>query len=279
MSDINHRAQIEAKVTAADLERECPEVLQDLADRIAVHLDNARQCREKARQHRISAGLCLGQAQAACDDGGFKAFQERFFPKLGKSRVYELLQIATNRKTPEEIQAGTRERVAKHRAKKASDSVTVTECPDHVTERHEIPSDSVTVTESPNRVSAEEILEIEDPVEAGTTAQEERPEPEKPRRAHTPSDQALSGFNSLVAELRRRVGKFPVERFARTAIPADDLAKLGRFLTDLAQLKQSPAKPTLVAGAVGNGTISVEQSAERRKAQYKDLEEQEDMAA
>jgi hypothetical protein len=202
MSDINHSAQIEPKITAADLERECPEVLQGFASRITAHLEKARKYEDKADQHYTSAGRYLAQAEAACDGGGFNAFREKFFPELAKTRVYELLSIATNKKTVEEIRAGNRERQARHRAKRAYDSVTVTESPDHVAEPQEIPGDSVTVTESHHHVSEpEEILGIEDQVEAGSRAEEQAPEPEKPRRAHTPDDQAVFGFTSVVAEL------------------------------------------------------------------------------
>jgi len=271
MPEINHSAQIEPKITAADVERECPEVLQGFAGHVTAHLEKARKYADKVEQHHIAAGKYLAQAQAACDDGGFAAFRERFFPKLGQSRVYELLSIATNRKSVEEVRASTRERVARHRAKSASNSLIIPESPDRA-------AASVTVTESHQHpAEPEESLEIEDQVEAGSAAEELAPEPETPRRAHTPNDQI--GFSAVVAELRRRIGKFKPEHFAKTSIPADDLAKLGRFFTDLAQLKKSPAKLTLIAGGVGNAMISAEQSAEAMKAQHKALEEADDMAA
>jgi hypothetical protein len=262
MAEINHSAQIEPKITAADLEREYPEVLQGLADHVAAHLEKARKYADKAEQHNIAAGKYLAQAQAVCDDGGFKAFREKFFPNLGQSRAYELLSIAANKKSVEDIRASNRERQARHRAKRASDSVTVTESPDH----HHI-------------AEPQEISEVEDQVEAGTAAQEQPPEPEKPRRTHTPNDQPLFDFSAHVLEVLRRVDKHKPERFAKTSIPADDLGRLGKFLTDLAQLKKSRAKPTLVAGAAGNATISPEQSAEAMKAQHMAFEEPDDMAA
>lgn len=39
------------KLTAAQVEEGCPALLQDLGKRIAVHLDKARKCQEKAKQH------------------------------------------------------------------------------------------------------------------------------------------------------------------------------------------------------------------------------------
>ena len=65
------------------------------------------------------------QPQLKCDKSGFKAFREKFFPDLGKSRFYELLQVATDKRSLREIRAITRERVARHRAIKAAASVTV----------------------------------------------------------------------------------------------------------------------------------------------------------
>ena len=129
-TNTNHKT--EQKLTAAQVEKECPEALQTLGKRIAAHFDKARKCEAKAEQHYTAIAQLLAKAEEACDGGGFTAFRERFFPNLGKSRVYELLQIATNEKSVEEVRTDTRERVARHRANKATASVTVTEnaaCP------------------------------------------------------------------------------------------------------------------------------------------------------
>ena len=103
-------------------------MLQDL-ERIAAHSEKAQKCKDKADQHYTTVAQRLATAHGACEEGGFHAFRERFFPALGKSRVYELLAIGTNKKSDKEIKASTRARVAKHRANKAaaSPSVTVTE--------------------------------------------------------------------------------------------------------------------------------------------------------
>jgi hypothetical protein len=119
-------------LTAAQVEKSCPVRLQDLGKRIAAHLAKAAQCDEKVEQHRISAGQLLAEAKKACDGGGFNAFREKFFPNLGKSRAYELLAIATNKKSVEETRADTRERTARSRANKkeaAANSATVAEKP------------------------------------------------------------------------------------------------------------------------------------------------------
>ena len=121
--------------TSAQIEKDCPVKLQELGERINVHLTKAAQCDDKAEQHRISAGKLLAEAMAACDGGGFNKFRELCCPNLAKSRAHELLQIASAKKTAEEIKAATRERVNRHRSAKAAalkvpapqSSVTVTD--------------------------------------------------------------------------------------------------------------------------------------------------------
>ena len=95
-------------MTAEEVENNCPAKLQDLGNRIAVFLDKARKCAEKVDQYYTTIGQHLAEAQRICDDVGFTAFREKFFPDLGKSRVYELLQIATNKKSIEQVKACTR---------------------------------------------------------------------------------------------------------------------------------------------------------------------------
>jgi hypothetical protein len=115
------------KFTAAIVESDrCPKLLQNLKSRIAAHLDKAGKYAEKAEQHRTSAGQLFAQVQELCDEGGFDTFRRKFFPELSRSRAYELLAIGTGKKSVEDIRAGTRERVARHRANQAL-SVTVTD--------------------------------------------------------------------------------------------------------------------------------------------------------
>ena len=69
------------------------------------------------------------------------------------------------------------------------------------------------------------------------------PEAAKPRSAVTPKDDALFDFTAKVCDLIRRTGGQKFERFAKTDVKADELAKLGKFLTDLANLKKrSPVR-------------------------------------
>jgi hypothetical protein len=52
-------------------------------------------------------------------------------------------------------------------------------------------------------------------------------------------DVALIDFTARVLDLITRTDKRPPEHFSATAVPADDLAKLGKFLTDIANVKKS----------------------------------------
>jgi hypothetical protein len=52
-------------------------------------------------------------------------------------------------------------------------------------------------------------------------------------------DVALNDFTARVLDLITRTDKRPPERFSATAVPADDLAKLGKFLTEIANVKKS----------------------------------------
>ncbi len=64
-------------------------------------------------------------------------------------------------------------------------------------------------------------------------------------------------------ELVRRTKGIRVERFTKTAVPAENLAKLGQFLTALANLKMTGAvKPSPTVHAKGDTATSAEQSAE-----------------
>jgi hypothetical protein len=128
------------KYTAEIVQQEdCPKSLRDLQKQIAAHLDKADKYDEKADQHRTSASQLFARVQELCDEGGFAAFHEKFFPNLGRSRVYESLAIGTGKKSVEDIRASTRERVARHRANKAT-SVTVTDTPSDIIGTDEDPS-------------------------------------------------------------------------------------------------------------------------------------------
>jgi phage-related tail protein len=90
----------------------------------------------------------------------------------------------------------------------------------------------------------------------------------------------LFNFSSAVAEVVRITKNQVGKRFVNTSVPADDLARLGKLLTELAKLKKTGAsKPTETVVSCGNATVSAEQSAENMKAKFVALEEQVDLAA
>jgi hypothetical protein len=103
------------QVTADQIEKDCPAQLSNLGKRIAAHLEKADKYDDKANNHRISAGQLLAEAKQACDDGGFTAFRERFCPNLGKSRAYELLAIASGKKSVEQVRGANAERKRRQR--------------------------------------------------------------------------------------------------------------------------------------------------------------------
>jgi hypothetical protein len=107
-----------SKLTAAQIEKNCPDSIQDLGKRIAAHYDKLLKCEDKAEQHKATIGQLLVKANEACDKGGFNAFHARFCPQLGRSRAYELLQIASGKKTSEEIKSAKRESMKRSRAAK-----------------------------------------------------------------------------------------------------------------------------------------------------------------
>ncbi len=194
------------KFTAQQVEQDCPTQLQDLAKNIATHLDQARKSEEKAQQHYTAAAKYLAQAQAVCDESGFKAFQEKFCPDIGRSRAYELLAVVRGKKTLGEIKDSTRERQRRHRAKKAEQK-------------------SVTVT---------------DLAAATSVKAPKSEEPTKPRWSVAPSDKGLRDFTDLVARLLQ-VAKKPI-RFTKTSHSAEELRKLATFFTELASLKETDLK-------------------------------------
>ena len=119
------------KVTAEQIEKGCPTAIevQALGFRIAAHLKTMRGYEAKAREKAgvelrkaddnwTTVTQLLAEAKEKCSTGGFKAFKEKFCPNLSRSRIYELLQIGSGKKTLEESRAANRERIAKHRRDK-----------------------------------------------------------------------------------------------------------------------------------------------------------------
>ena len=75
-----------------------------------------------------SISYLLKEAAAYCDVGGFNAFRKRHCPSLGRSRAYELLAIASGKKTVEEVKATKAAGQARYIAKlKQAAAVTIAE--------------------------------------------------------------------------------------------------------------------------------------------------------
>jgi hypothetical protein len=122
------RAASTNKVTAAQIKKGCPVEVQALGRRIAAHLQKVRDYEARAQEKAgvelrkaddnwTTVTQLLVEAKAKCDIGGFTAFKEKFCPNLSRSRIYELLQIGSGKKTVEQVKAGSRGRKAKQRAK------------------------------------------------------------------------------------------------------------------------------------------------------------------
>jgi hypothetical protein len=266
---INTDHTTEHKLTATQVEKDCPTKLQELGKCIAAHLEKARKCEDKADQHYRSIAQYLAEAKKACDDGGFDAFHKKFCPNLGRSRVYELVAIGANKKSLEATRADTRKRVAKLRAKKsdrfvagnghAGAGVAGDRSVRYVTDRSEPEPEP---QDAPTTVGKVEAI----------TAADQTPELAESRSAINPRDELLYNFSSAVVEVIRITKTRKAKHFAKTTVPADDLARLGKLLTDLANLKESVVKPTPTVISYGNVAVSPEQSAEDMKAKHAALD-------
>jgi hypothetical protein len=235
---------MEPRVTAAQIEKDCPARLQEIGEEITKRLNRAQEQAKLLDEEVMKLRELIAQARELCDGSGFDAFREKFFPNLRKSRFYEMLAIASGKRSAEETKASNRERQAKHRAKRAA-SV-----------------NSVTVTENLEEGAASAPPEDQGIYEGMPSAPEQPPQLAKPRSKVATGDQPLTDFSLMVLELVRRTSNKDVARFAKTTVPARDLTQLSKFLADIANLKKRSevVKPTLTTAAPDDGTVSAEQS-------------------
>jgi hypothetical protein len=226
------------KITAEQIEQDCPSELLDLGKRIATHLDAARKSEEKAQQHYTDAAKCLADAKAICNAGGFKAFQEKFCPDIGRSRAYELFAMGTGKKTEEEVKANTRARQQRHRAKNTEQGVD--------TAAPTMPSEasvsnghgSVDDAEQGVRYSNGHGSTNDEKLKSHEELKSEKPQKAlKPPLAVASPDNALLEFNGLVARLLK-IAKQKPSRFTKTPHATEELKKLASFFTDLAAQKE-----------------------------------------
>jgi hypothetical protein len=221
-------ATANVKFTAAQIEASCPARLQEIGKEIEARFKKAQKQYQQAENHVIAIRALIDEARALCDEGGFKKFRERFCPQLGKSQAYVLHAIGTGRKTLAQHRTEQRDRKRKSRAKQKSSS-----------------PNSVTVTEIPRSDSPE--AHVEDRGER------------KPRSSIARGDYTLFDFSARVMELVRIVNKRKAERFVWTRVSAHDLSDLGKFLTELAELKRSSDRAPTVS-ASDNTAASVQVS-------------------
>jgi hypothetical protein len=277
------------KLTAEQIEKECPERLRQIAKEIEERLSKADKQTKQAQNHMIAVQQLLAEAKGLCDGGGFKKFRELFCPQLGKSQAYALLAISAGKKTLAEHRANERDRKQRTREKQkaAANSGTVPENSYSAPESQEAPTrtraneapaaNSGTV---PEKSAPEEVPTIACEVEATSVALEQTREHTEPRAAVNPRDELLYNFSTILAPLIRITKNQKAARFAKTRIPADDLARLGKLLTEVATLKKTGAsKSTERVISCGNATVSPEQSAHDMKAKFAAIEEQVDVAA
>jgi hypothetical protein len=202
-------------ITAAQIAENCPAKLTELGQHVAAHLEKAERCDQKADDHRLTAGRLLAQAKELCDDGGFTAFHERFCPNLGRSRTYDLLAIASGKKSAEQFRADNAERNRRSRAnKKAAAAVR------HVTE-----SESKPVSASPRPTTALQIAKA-----AAQTARAEAVAlmfaPETKRIPSEPREALIAALVKLASEsaTERAEAALAVERErARLNLPWPEL--------------------------------------------------------
>lgn len=115
--------------------------LEQEGKKIAAHLQKVREyeaaAREKAGhelkkadEHFVSLTQELAAVKAKCKSAGFKVFKEKYCPDLSRSRIYQLLEIGTGKKTLEQSRAEKRDSVSKSRAaKKSTTSTSVVDKP------------------------------------------------------------------------------------------------------------------------------------------------------
>jgi hypothetical protein len=206
------------KVTAAQIEEECPERLQEIGKEIGERFKKAQNGYQKADDHMDAIKALLGEAERLCDEGGFKKFQEILCPQLGKSRAYELLAIARDKRSIEETRARTRERVAKHRANKPAAPRSVTVAEKRAEDATSVPPEDQEIDDGAALVPKQQA---------------------KTRNKSATTDPTLNNFSGWVRELVRTTSNEDVKRFAETSVAVDELEQLGKFLTDIANLKKS----------------------------------------
>ena len=239
------------KLTAAQVESDCAERLQQIGKEITERLAKADKQTKLADNHVIAVNLLIAEAKELCDGGGYDKFRELYCPQLSKSQAYALLAIADVRKSLSQHRADERDRKQRSRAN-LKNSGTVPEKP----EPQGAPTDA-------------------DKVEAPGTLPEQKPKPAaSARAAPTAEDTGLRDFTYHVARLVQMTKGANPDRYIGMGIKSDALIKLGKFLSEISTLKSNP--PLVPQKAL---ELSAEQSAEDMKAKHMASETTHDLAA
>jgi hypothetical protein len=107
------------KLTAAQVQKgkNLPPRLINIGKEVEAKVSKFETYETKAADMAVSIKQLLAEAATYCDKGGFNAFRKHHCPSLGKSRAYELLAIASGKKTVEQSKEQGRARQARHVAK------------------------------------------------------------------------------------------------------------------------------------------------------------------
>jgi hypothetical protein len=107
------------KVTAAQISKgkNLPPRLISIGREVEAKVSKFETYETKAADMAVSISCLLKEAADYCDRGGFNAFRKRHCPSLGRSRAYELLAIASGKKTIEQSKSEGAARQARHVAK------------------------------------------------------------------------------------------------------------------------------------------------------------------
>src|SRR5438105_9333703 len=117
------------KLNAAQIEkgRSLPSRLIAIGKEIEATVFKFQTYETKASDLAVSIKALLAEAATYCDKGGFNAFRNKFCPSLGRSRTYELLAIASGKKTQDQSKAQGAARQAKYQTKLKKGAVSVSD--------------------------------------------------------------------------------------------------------------------------------------------------------
>jgi hypothetical protein len=222
ISNTDH--QVEHKLTALDVENECPDRLKSIAKEIKERLVKYEKQKQVAQDHLVAIGQLLAEARDLCDRDGFKKFRELYCPQLGKTQAYAMRAIAAGKKSLAQHRAEESERKRRTRARQRA-----------ATESGTVPENRLVQQDDPieagqaetDAAEPEQTPELGEQRDAEPTGNSTKKKPESRRSGVAREDTALIYFNERVLDLIQKTKSQKIERFVKTAIPADDLGRLG----------------------------------------------------